>query len=193
MDRRPAASLPAPSGHTGIVCTACARFATSADAFSRVDASLNGWWTAPARAVPMLPQHAAVLGSSAKEGRQLSETAGAAVEAADYDDLRLTGGQFDIKRIVAVRDPLDRTATSISSVRRAISTDDSRGCSPPGRPARRAVPGRRRGRARARCGRGPAVLGADGPRLLRRLRDPDRAPPLGSSAATPRSAPTADA
>lgn len=103
--------------------TARRSFVRAESSFERTNSRINGWWAAPARAVPVLSQHARALGSSAEEGVQLSRTAGETVEAANYQELRSTGGQFDIDRIVSVRDPLERTATSISSAQRAIDAN----------------------------------------------------------------------
>ncbi|HYI61134.1 MAG TPA: DUF4012 domain-containing protein [Acidimicrobiales bacterium] len=102
-----------------------ASFARAASAFERADSSLGAWWAAPARAVPVLGQHARALSSAAAEGHQLSVTAGATAGAVDYDRLRSTDGRFDLGRIRSVQAPLARTIGSLDGARRSLADDDS--------------------------------------------------------------------
>ncbi len=109
-------------GETGDARSSFARAETD---FARVDTRLNGWWAAPARAIPVLAQHARATGSVAEEGVQLARTAGATVETADYQKLRYESGRFDLARIASVRDPLAQTTRSIASSLHAIDADRS--------------------------------------------------------------------
>lgn len=107
--------------------TAAARgsFEDARQGFRTAESRLNAWWTAPARAVPVLAQHARALGATADQGVTLATTAKETVEAADYERLRYDDGQFDLARIASVEAPLGRTAESISSARRAIEVERS--------------------------------------------------------------------
>lgn len=100
-------------------------FARSAASFERVDRTLNSWWAAPARAVPVLAQHAKALGGAAAEGHRLTLTADETVEAADYQELRYTSGRFDLNRVRSIRPPLARTIESIAATRRSLAENDS--------------------------------------------------------------------
>ncbi len=111
--------------------TARSDFQSAADSFRRADSVLNAWWAAPARAVPVLAQHARSLGNAADEGHRLSVTAGDTVEAADYQQLRYASGRFDLNRIRSVAEPLDRSLTSIDAARRSLSRSDSDWLIPP--------------------------------------------------------------
>lgn len=102
-----------------------ASFARAEESFQRVERRVNGWWAAPARAVPVLAQHARSTGSVAEQGVELGRAAGETVVMADYQELRYDSGQFDLDRIASVRAPLAQTARSIARSLRAIDADRS--------------------------------------------------------------------
>ncbi|HEU5149628.1 MAG TPA: DUF4012 domain-containing protein [Iamia sp.] len=102
-----------------------AAFRRSAAGFEEADALLNAWWAAPARAVPVLAQHARALGGASSEGRQLAATAEETLVAADYQNLRYASGRFDLARIASVEEPLGRTLTSLGRARVSLARDDS--------------------------------------------------------------------
>lgn len=106
-------------------------FRRAASGFGEADSLLNAWWAAPARAVPVLSQHARALGGAAAEGHDLAVTADETLVAADYQDLRYASGQFDLARIQAVQAPLARTLESLEDARSSLSSDDSRWLLPP--------------------------------------------------------------
>ncbi len=113
------------STRQGETAEARQRFISAARGFDETDSTLNAWWAAPARAVPVLSQHARALGSAAAEGRDLALTARETVEAGDYQEIRYSSGQFDLARIAAVREPLRRTAAAIEGSRRSLDENDS--------------------------------------------------------------------
>lgn len=145
-------------------------FARASSSFERTDRLLNSWWATPARAVPVLSQHARALGGAASEGRQMARTAGETVEAADYQQLRYTSGRFDLNRIRSVREPLDRTIASMRSARGSLAADASPWLAPPlaeglDRLDRELADAQAEADLAARAiDVAPALLGAEGPR-----------------------------
>lgn len=110
---------------TGDTAAAARSFEVAGRAFDEADARLNGWWARPARLVPVLSQHARAVSSAAEQGRSLADVAGAAVEAADYEQLRSEAGRFDVDRIRSTERPLRETADAISTARDRIGSDES--------------------------------------------------------------------
>lgn len=102
-----------------------AAFRRAAGGFGDADSLLNAWWAAPARAVPVLSQHARALSGAASEGHDLAVAADDTLVAADYQDLRYSDGRFDLARIQAVQEPLDRTLEQLDGARGSLAADDS--------------------------------------------------------------------
>lgn len=102
-----------------------AGFVRAGDSFDRADSFLNGWWTAPARVVPVLAQHVRAVGTASAQGLQLSRTAEETVERANYQELRYQDGQLDLDRIRSIQAPLDRTVASMREARDEVTAVDS--------------------------------------------------------------------
>lgn len=102
-----------------------AAFRRSASGFEAADSMLNAWWAAPARAVPVLAQHARALGGASAQGHELAATAEETLVAADYQDLRYTSGRFDVERIESIQEPLARTLDTLADARVSLADDDS--------------------------------------------------------------------
>lgn len=100
-------------------------FGRAGDSFDRADAFLNGWWTAPARVVPVLSQHVHAVGTASSQGLQLSRTAEETVERANYQELRYRDGQLDLERIRSIQAPLDRTVAAMREARDEVAGVDS--------------------------------------------------------------------
>jgi hypothetical protein len=100
-------------------------FERAGESFDRADTFLNGWWTAPARVVPVLAQHVRAVGTASSQGLQLSRTAEETVERANYQELRYEDGQLDLERIRSIQAPLDRTVASMREARDEVAEVDS--------------------------------------------------------------------
>lgn len=86
----------------------------AADRFEDANQVLDAWWARPARLVPFVAQQTRAVATMADSGADLSRTAAQALEDADVDSIRVRDGVVDLRRLVSVREPLDRTTDSLS-------------------------------------------------------------------------------
>jgi len=73
---------------------------------SRANRLLNSLTALPARAVPVVGQHARALGRLSTDGDELAEAADHTLTSVDYDQLKYRSGQFDVDRIARAQRPL---------------------------------------------------------------------------------------
>lgn len=94
--------------------TADRSLTSSHRSFERAAAILDAWWVLPARAVPVVGQHARVLAEMSTEGSEITTQASGALAQADYQQLRYRSGAFDVERIRSLAAPLRRTAKALA-------------------------------------------------------------------------------
>lgn len=89
-------------------------------AFAEADEALDGWWMAPARLVPLVAQHADAAEVGVRSGRRLVESAGAILDVARPEELKVEGGALDLDLVQQIRVPLGAGATTLTTVERQL-------------------------------------------------------------------------
>ncbi|MEM9466179.1 MAG: DUF4012 domain-containing protein [Actinomycetota bacterium] len=87
--------------------------------FESARSKVGGFWTFPARLVPVVGQHVRAVQVAASEGVSLTATAADAARAVDIDDIRVENGALDLGF-------LDELAPVLSRVDRAVVRADDR-------------------------------------------------------------------
>jgi len=88
-------------------------FDSSSGSFESARSKVSGFWTLPARLVPIVGQHARAVQVVAGEGVALTDIAAAAARSVDPDDVRLVDGGIDLRLIEDLQPILDRTERAL--------------------------------------------------------------------------------
>jgi hypothetical protein len=67
---------------------------------------IDGFWTAPARLIPVVGQQRRALTTASRVGHQLTKAAADNVDRTNYDQLRYRSGTIDTSRVAAMEGPL---------------------------------------------------------------------------------------
>jgi hypothetical protein len=110
---------------------AAQRLDEAAASFAEAEADLTVWWARPALLVPGVAQHSRAVATMAGAGRDLSETAAAAVVEADVDSVRPVAGVVDLAAMEALREPLNASVESLRRADRRLRDVDSPVLVPP--------------------------------------------------------------
>lgn len=94
--------------------SAGAVLADSAASFRDANRTLDGWWTWPARLVPLVGQHQMALAELSHQGAVIAEATSAAATSADYRSLQYDNGRIDLDRVRSLQGPLDLASAAIS-------------------------------------------------------------------------------
>ena len=87
--------------------------------FEAARSKVGGFWSFPARLVPVVGQHVRAVQVAASEGVSLTATAAEAAQAVDIDEIRIENGALDLAF-------LDDLAPVLSRVERAVARADDR-------------------------------------------------------------------
>ncbi|MEQ8840697.1 MAG: DUF4012 domain-containing protein [Acidimicrobiales bacterium] len=99
-------------------------FEHARDRFESARSKVSGFWTLPARLVPVVGQHARAVQVVTAEGVALTSTAADAARSVDPSDVRLIGGRLDLRVVERLQPVLARTERAVD---RAIDrVDDAR-------------------------------------------------------------------
>jgi hypothetical protein len=79
----------------------------------------------PARLLPVLGANLAAARSVVADGQQLATAARISVEAAPYDQLRLTDGGLDLTRVTAMQQPVSALDAEVTAVQDSLATIDT--------------------------------------------------------------------
>lgn len=161
-------------------------FSSARTGFDGARGKVSGFWTLPARLVPVVGQHVRAVQVVAGEGVALADTAADAARAVDVDDVRVVDGGLDLGLLDDLRPVLDRTERALARADERVRAARSPWIVEPldtrivdlldelaaARPSART--------ASAAARELPAMLGADGPvRWLVLLTTPAEARGLG--------------
>lgn len=120
------------AAHAGIAATrdgdlgpASESFATSRSRFARAATALDAPWLLPARLVPVLGANLDAARAMVDDGLQLATAAQTSVEAAPYDQIRLTGGGVDLSQVTAMQQPVAVLDREIAEVQRSLAAIDT--------------------------------------------------------------------
>ncbi len=100
-------------------------FQRAADEFDRANNRVAGFWTKPARLVPVVGHHAAALDVATTEGSNLSRAAGVAALDVDLDALALDDGSVNIALVKRFAPQLVAAADAVEQAGDALSEADS--------------------------------------------------------------------
>ncbi len=95
-------------------------FEASGAAFDQARDKIGGFWTLPARLVPVVGQHVRAVQVVASEGVSLADTAAETTRAVDPDAARLVGGGLDLDFIDELAPVLARAELAIDRARERI-------------------------------------------------------------------------
>jgi hypothetical protein len=115
-----AAELGFAAGSDGDEARAATAFDEAADHFDDARTKIAGFWTLPARVVPVVGQHVRAVQVAASEGVGLSVTAADTARSVDLDAIRLVDGAVDLEEIEALAPALDRAHTALVRAHRRI-------------------------------------------------------------------------
>ncbi len=104
---------------------AAREFDQSSEAFSSARDKVSGFWTLPARLVPIVGQHARAVQVVASEGVSLTRTAADTARAVDPDNVRLLDGGIDLEVIDELAPVLARVESAIVRARDRVGDADS--------------------------------------------------------------------
>ena len=120
------------AAHAGITSTrdgdlgpASDSFATSRSKFARAASALDAPWLLPARLVPVLGANLEAARAVVDDGLQLATAAQTSVEAAPYDQIRLTGGGIDLSQVTAMQQPVATLDLEVADVQRSLAAIDT--------------------------------------------------------------------
>ncbi len=88
-------------------------FDSASTAFDAARGKVSGFWTLPARLVPIVGQHVRAVQVVAAEGVALTDAAGDTARSVDPDDLRLVDGGLDLDLVEDLAPVLDRTVRAL--------------------------------------------------------------------------------
>jgi uncharacterized protein DUF4012 len=94
-----------------------AAFDSASAAFDDARGNVTGFWTLPARFVPIVAQHVKAVQVVASEGVALAEAAGETARSVDLENVRLTGGGLDLALIEDLEPALDRAEGALDRAR----------------------------------------------------------------------------
>ncbi|MEZ5243784.1 MAG: DUF4012 domain-containing protein [Acidimicrobiales bacterium] len=100
---------------------AAASFDAARDSFERARTKVSGFWTLPARLVPIIGQQVRAVQVVAGEGVALTDTAADAARSVDPDTIRLVDGRLDLGTIEALQPVLDRTERALDRAHDRVS------------------------------------------------------------------------
>lgn len=106
-------------------------FDRAAAAFGEANDALTQPWVLPARAVPLLGQHAVAMDEITQAGADLAGTAAASAADAPIDQLQFVNGVLDLDQVAAFADPLDRAAAALREADGVVDDVDSPWLLPP--------------------------------------------------------------
>ncbi|MEM7141899.1 MAG: DUF4012 domain-containing protein [Actinomycetota bacterium] len=92
---------------------AAAAFDAASDSFESARSKVSGFWTLPARLVPMIGQNARAIQVTAAEGVALTAAAGDTARSVDPDDIRLVDGALDLGLLEDLQPVLDRAERAL--------------------------------------------------------------------------------
>ncbi len=95
-------------------------------AFRRADDRLDGWWTAPARLVPVVGHHAEAAEVGMHSGLRLVEAAQDILDVADPKDLQLSDGALDLDLVADLQVPLDDGRGTLADVEGDLAALETR-------------------------------------------------------------------
>ena len=98
---------------TGDETRAAGAFERAGRRFDAARSKVSGFWTLPARLVPVVGQQVRAVQLVAGEGVALTETAAEAALAVDPDGIRLVDGRVDLRTIEDLRPVLDRVERAL--------------------------------------------------------------------------------
>lgn len=153
----------------GEQAAAALSFDLSAGAFERARSKVSGFWTLPARLVPVVGQHVRAIQVTAGEGVALTEAAGDTARSADPDDIRLVEGRVDLGLLQDLQPVLDRAERALDRAHERVGDSRSSWLVPPiADRMERLLDELDRARPSARTAalavdHVPEMLGADGP------------------------------
>jgi hypothetical protein len=97
----------------------------SETAFAAAGEALSSPFALPSRLVPVLAQHTSAMADLAQVGTEVTGVAAATASAADYQGLRLAGGQIDLAAVASMEEPLQQAeqaqVDAIDAVDAAVS------------------------------------------------------------------------
>jgi Protein of unknown function (DUF4012) len=99
-------------------------FDAASTAFDDARGKVSGFWTLPARLVPIVGQHVRAVQVVAAEGVALTDAAGDTARSVDPDDLRLVDGGLDLDLVEDLEPVLERTVRALDRARDRV--DDAR-------------------------------------------------------------------
>jgi hypothetical protein len=105
--------------------TATRQLEAAAEAFGEAHDVLDAWWARPARAVPIVGQHAAALVTATAEATTVAHIASQASRLADVEQLRVDAGRLDLDRVARLEPHLallTETLTEADTRLAAVST-----------------------------------------------------------------------
>ena len=92
---------------------AAASFDAAFDHFDSARGKVSGFWTLPARLVPIVGQHARAVQVVTAEGVALTTTASDAARAVDPDTIRMVDGGVDLRLVEGLQPILERTERAV--------------------------------------------------------------------------------
>ncbi|UDY36852.1 DUF4012 domain-containing protein [Dermatobacter hominis] len=145
-------------------------FEDASAAFQDVADSAGSWWTAPARALPVVGSNLEVVRTAASSGARLNEVAADLTESVDQEQLRRPEGGIDLTVLASMEAPVSAASDALDEARAEL--EDARSPWLVGPVSDRLAEfDRELDRtsdtaevAQLAVERAPAMLGADGPR-----------------------------
>ncbi len=114
---------------------AATELGVSARQLALADDQLNAWWIEPGRLVPIVGQHLAAARAATGPLAELVAASSAAIDLADVDQLRLSGGAIDLALIESMAEPLAGVEESMRDAATALGAVNSPWLIPPVRSA----------------------------------------------------------
>jgi hypothetical protein len=100
---------------------AATAFDSAERSFDGARTKVSGFWTLPARLVPLVGQHVRAVQIVAGEGVALTATAADAARSIDPDDVRLVDGRVDLGLIEDLQPILDRTERALDRAHERVT------------------------------------------------------------------------
>ena len=119
------------SAGDGDMTYAAQLFTDATDSLNSASSMLGAWWASPVRVVPILGQQARALDDATAGAADVSENAGEAATAADFEKLKYQGGQISVDGLRATQEPLDNAVASMDRAAAALENVDSPWLLPP--------------------------------------------------------------
>ena len=100
-------------------------FAEAGTRFDTVSSDLDALWMQPARLIPVLGANLAAAREVVSDGQQLALAARTSVDAAPYDQIRLTDGALDLVRITSMQQPVAALDAEVTAVQASLAAIDT--------------------------------------------------------------------